>query len=56
MATAHGDAPEDQAYLKAQIQQEIAGAAHYYEGVIDCTLGVHTGPHLIGVGIQLLEP
>ena len=55
-ATAHGDAPEDQAYLKAQIQQEIAGAAHYYEGVIDCTLGVHTGPHLIGVGIQLLEP
>ena len=56
MATAHGDAPEDQAYLKAQIQQEIAGATHYYEGVIDCTLGVHTGPHLIGVGIQLLEP
>ena len=26
-----------------------------YEGEIDCTLGVHTGPHLIGCGIQILE-
>ena len=54
MATAHGEAPGDLEYLKAQLAEEIACAEQYYEGTVDCTLGVHTGPHLIGVGIQLL--
>lgn len=54
LATAHGEAQGDLNYLKAQLEEEIACAEHYYEGSIDCTLGVHTGPHLIGVGVQLL--
>lgn len=54
LATAHGGCPGDLAYLKGLLQEEIACAQHYHEGIIDGTLGVHTGPHLIGVGIQLL--
>ncbi len=54
LATAHGGCPGDLAYLKDLLQEEIACAQHYYEGQIDGTLSVHTGPHLIGVGLQLL--
>ena len=54
LATAHGGCPGDLAYLKSLLQEEIACAQHYHEGEIDGTLGVHPGPHLIGVGIQLL--
>lgn len=54
LATAHGGCPGDLAYLKELLHEEIACAQHYYESAIDCTLSVHTGPHLIGAGIQLL--
>lgn len=55
LATAHGGCPGDLEYLKSKLRDEIGCATHYYEGEIDCTLGVHTGPHLIGCGIQILE-
>ena len=54
MAVANGGCPEDVQVLKGLLASEIAGSHRFYEGVIDCTLASHVGPHLIGAGIQIL--
>lgn len=56
MAVADGGCPEDVETLKTLLAPEIAGSRHFYQGTIDCTLASHVGPHLIGAGIQILDP
>lgn len=51
---ASGECPEDLAAMKSLLADVISGATHYVEGEIDATLATHVGPHLIGVGVQLL--
>ena len=54
LAVAHGDSPAEFKELRALAKAEIPGALSLFEGEIDGTLGVYTGPHLLGVGVQLL--
>lgn len=55
IATAHGDAPEDGAKAAKLLRQKVPAYQRHFEGIVDCTLGSHTGPHLIGAGLQLLD-
>ena len=55
LAVAHGDAPEELAALRALAQKALPDYALFGEGEIDCTLGAYVGPHLLGVGVQLLD-
>ena len=40
--------------IRAMVQTLLPDAVSMTEGEVDCTLGVYVGPHLLGVGIQLL--
>ena len=55
LAVAHGDAPEELASLRALAQKTLPAYENFSEGEIDCTLGAYVGPHLLGVGVQLLD-
>lgn len=54
IAIAHGSALEEALELKEQIVAKFKNCVHIFEGQISPTLVVHTGPGLIGVGIQVL--
>lgn len=54
MAVAHGDAPDELRSIRAAAEQQLPDHLSCTEGEIDCTLGAYVGPHLLGVGVQLL--
>ncbi len=54
IAVAHGDSPAEFKEIRALAKQSMPGYKSLFEGEIDGTLGVYTGPHLLGVGVQLL--
>ncbi|MHC5248199.1 DegV family protein [Enterococcus sp. LJL90] len=55
LAVAHGDALEDAEMMQQQLQQVFPTANKIYFGQISPALVVHTGPGLLGVGVQLLD-
>ena len=50
----HGGAFDEAQKIKQEILKRLPNVLNVYEGQISPTLGVHTGPGLVGVGIQLL--
>lgn len=54
LAVAHGDAPAELKEIREMAQKSLPDYLHLMEGEIDCTLGVYVGPHLLGVGVQML--
>lgn len=52
---AHGDCPEEAKKLKELLLKAAPNYVSCFEGVVDCTLGAHVGPHLLGAGIQILD-
>lgn len=56
IALAHGDAFEEMNNLKKEIESRLSNIAHLYLGQISPALGVHTGPGLIGIGVQATQP
>ena len=54
LAVAHGDSPAELKEIRALAKKAMPGYSSLFEGEIDGTLGVYTGPHLLGVGVQLL--
>lgn len=55
LAVAHGDAPAELKEIRAAAQSSLPDHRHLLEGEIDCTLGAYVGPHLLGIGVQLLS-
>lgn len=55
LAVADGANPEIAAKMVAALKEAYPQAEHLYTGNISPALGVHTGPGLIGLGIQLLD-
>lgn len=50
----HGDCVGEMKEIRTMILEHLPDAQAMIEGEVDCTLGVYVGPHLLGVGIQLL--
>ncbi|EMF0622626.1 DegV family protein [Enterococcus hirae] len=55
LAVAHGDAKEEATEMMARLKEEFSQAQQIYFGQISPALVVHTGPGLLGVGVQVLE-
>lgn len=55
LAVAHGDSPAELKEIRGLAQKSLPDFQHFMEGEIDCTLGSYVGPHLLGVGVQMLE-
>ena len=55
LAVAHGDAKEEATEMMARLKEEFPQAQQIYFGQIYPALVVHTGPGLLGVGVQVLE-
>lgn len=55
LAVAHGDAKEEANEMMARLKEEFPQAQQIYFGQISPALVVHTGPGLLGVGVQVLE-
>lgn len=54
LAVAHGDAPADLKVIREAAQKSLPDYQNLLEGEIDCTLGAYVGPHLLGIGVQML--
>ena len=54
LAVAHGDAPAELREIRELAQKSLPDYLGFTEGEIDCTLGAYVGPHLLGVGVQML--
>ncbi|MDY3618474.1 DegV family protein [Agathobaculum sp.] len=54
LAVAHGDASAELKEIRTLAQKALPDFEQFLEGEIDCTLGAYVGPHMLGVGIQLL--
>lgn len=54
LAVAHGDSPEELKEIRSLAQKSLPDFENFMEGDIDCTLGAYVGPHLLGVGVQML--
>lgn len=52
MAVVNGDAAEEAAEVRAELGKKVHNADCFYEGQISPVLVVHTGPGLIGIGVQ----
>ncbi len=52
VAVVNGDAAEEAAAVRKELGDEITNADAWYEGQISPVLVVHTGPGLIGIGVQ----
>lgn len=50
----HGDAEEEATALMAELKERLPGYGYAIEGQITPALVVHTGPGLIGIGVQRL--
>ncbi|MEG0770911.1 MAG: DegV family protein [Clostridia bacterium] len=55
VAIANGNASEEAKEIKKILKKSLTGCKGIYEGQISPALVVHTGPGLVGVGIQLLK-
>ncbi|EOI6018975.1 DegV family protein [Enterococcus hirae] len=55
LAVAHGDAKEEATEMMARLKEEFPQAQQIYFGQTSPALVVHTGPGLLGVGVQVLE-
>lgn len=55
IAVCDGANPELRQDVLAQLQAKYPQVAHWYAGDVSPALGVHTGPGLIGVGVQVLD-
>ena len=55
LAVAHGAAEEEAIEMKARFEREFPNAQEIYFGQISPALVVHTGPGLLGIGVQILE-
>ena len=55
VALVHGCAKEDAEHLKEGLKKALPGMKDFIEGQISPALGVHTGPGLVGIGIQIIE-
>lgn len=54
LALAHGSAREELENMKSMMGELLSRAQNVYEGHISPALGVHTGPGLLGIGVQRL--
>ena len=52
---AHGGTPADSAAVRDELLAALPQPETLIEGVIDCTLGTHVGPGLVGAGILPLD-
>lgn len=52
MAVVNGDAATEAAEVRAELGRKVLNADGFYEGQISPVLVVHTGPGLIGIGVQ----
>lgn len=52
LAIAHGGVPQLAAHVEARLSELIRSAKSYVRTQVSPALGVHTGPGLIGVGVQ----
>lgn len=52
IAVVNGDAETEAAKVKAMLEEHIDNADTWYEGQVSPALVVHTGPGLIGIGVQ----
>lgn len=55
LAIAHGGAADELETLKSMIGDLIDRAKNVFEGSVSPALGVHTGPGLLGIGVQRLD-
>ncbi|MGM0125356.1 DegV family protein [Enterococcus sp. AZ194] len=55
LAVAHGDALIDAEWMKTKLQETFPKVGQIYFGQISPALVVHTGPGLLGVGIQIIK-
>ncbi len=55
VAIAYGGAQKEAMEVKEKMMKLLPGCEVYTEGQISPTLGVHTGPGLVGIAIQILE-
>lgn len=55
LAVAHGDAREEAEAVFLQLKSRFPEAEELYFGEISPALVVHTGPGLLGIGVQLLD-
>ncbi len=55
LAVAHGDAKEEAIAMAERLKVEFPQAQQIYFGQISPALVVHTGPGLLGVGVQILD-
>lgn len=55
LAVAHGGVPELAAHVEARLADLIHSAQSYIRTQVSPALGVHTGPGLIGIGVQRLS-
>ena len=55
VALLHGYAKEEAENMKEDLKKALPGMKDFIEGQISPALGVHTGPGLVGIGIQLLD-
>lgn len=55
LAVVNGDAVPEAAIIKAQLQHLFPNNLAMFEGPVSPALGVHTGPGLIGICVQLLD-
>lgn len=54
LAVAHGSSPSELKEIRELAQKSLPDYQHLMEGEIDCTLGAYVGPHLLGIGVQML--
>ena len=55
LAVVHGGAAEDAEKVKEKLLSKLSKYKNVLEGQISPALGVHTGPGLVGIGVQILE-
>ncbi|WP_195269101.1 DegV family protein [Eubacterium sp. 1001713B170207_170306_E7] len=54
LMVANGGCPEEMAAVREHYTRVLPDFENLYEGEVDCTLGTHVGPHLLGAGILVL--
>ena len=55
IAVANGSAREEAAKLAQELKQRLPDAQLFLECEVSPALGVHTGPGLLGIGVQVVE-
>ena len=55
IAVANGSAREEAAKLAQDLRQRLPDAQLFLECEVSPALGVHTGPGLLGIGVQVVE-